>query len=71
MLLGTDLTELGSGGAEGTHASGRTPPAEIGQEENILNWWADGGACGKLQRPRRLHAVYTNSITDKLRLSIS
>ena len=28
-----DLTELVSGGAGGTHASGRTTPAEIGQEE--------------------------------------
>ena len=60
VLLGTDLTELVSGGAGGTYASGRTPPAQIGQEEIILNWLADGGACGKLQHPRRLHAVRMN-----------
>ena len=59
------------GGHAGTHATGRTPPAEIGQEKNILNWFVDVDAGCSFRRPRCLYAAYTNSITDKLRLSIS
>ena len=57
-----DLTELVSGGAGSTHASGRTTPAEIGQEENILNWFADVDAGCSF----RVLGVYTPSTRTRL-----
>ena len=65
MLLGPDYTELVHGRCEA-----RAPSAEIGLK-NILNWFAHGGAGCAFQYLIQLRAVCTNSITDKLHLSIS